>query len=95
MKVEMTKRKYTRYAENDILKEACMFCKERVSIAEIAKRLRVPRSTVSWHLLYPLKNIDYSMWVAVRKECFIHAKKPEYYMDETDLIEIGVTHKEG
>lgn len=93
--MRITKRRRARYTESDILKEACMFCKEHISIVEIAKRLQMPRSTVSWHLLYPLKNINYSLWVVVRKECFTHAKKPEYYMDETDLVEIGITHKEG
>lgn len=93
MKVEMTKRRYARYTESDILKEARMFCEARISIAGIAKRLQMSCSTVSWHLLYPLKNINYSLWVAVRKECFTHAKKPEYYMNETDLIEVGVTQR--
>ena len=86
--------KHRRYTEEDILAEAEEYLKDGVRMQDAADTLNIPLSTLSWHLLHPLKNINYNMWVAVRKRCFMYAKKPEYYMDEIDLIGIGVTHKE-
>lgn len=80
-----TVHKYRRYTKNDILTEAHMYCIEQMTIVEISERLKVPCATISWHLLYPLKDIDYRMWVKVRCKCLAYAKKPERYMDVCDI----------
>lgn len=80
-----TVHKHRRYTKNDILTEAHMYCVEQMTVIEISEQLKVPRATVSWHLLYPLKDIDYHMWVKVRCKCLAHAKKPERYMDAHDI----------
>ena len=82
--------KYRRYTKNDILTEAHMYCVEQMTVVEISERLKVPRATVSWHLLYPLKDIDYCMWVKVRCKCLAYAKKPERYMDAHDIQAVDI-----
>lgn len=85
MKAKVTKRRYT---DDDILTEARLFCELNMSIADIAKSLDIPLATVSWHLLYPLKNLNYHMWITVRYRCFAHTRKPERYLSEEDARKI-------
>lgn len=85
MKAKVTRRRYT---DDDILTEARLFCELNMSIADIAKSLGIPLATVSWHLLYPLKNLNYRMWITVRYRCFAHTRKPERYLNEEDVCKI-------
>ena len=85
MKAKVTRRRYT---DDDILTEARLFCELNMSIADIAKSLGVPLATVSWHLLYPLKNLNYRMWITVRCRCFAYTRKPERYLNEEDVYKI-------
>lgn len=86
---------YYKYSDSDVLYEAYLFCVECKSMLEISRYLKVPRSTVSWHLLYPLKDIDYMLWTEVRRKCIKHAKKPRRYIkrDDMNAIAQGATER--
>ena len=45
-----------KYSDETVLKEAELYL-EGYSITQIAKRLKMPNQTVSWHLIYPLENL--------------------------------------
>lgn len=44
------------------------------NMKEISQLLRIPVSTVSWHLIYPLYSIDFDLWKKVRSRNFKYAK---------------------
>ena len=58
--------KYRRYSEEDILAEAKEYLKDGEVLESVARTLRVPLSTLSWHLTYPLRDIDHTLWEEVR-----------------------------
>ena len=57
--------KLVKYSSTDIRTEAQLFLGGK-SIPTIASILNIPVSTVSWHLIHPLKDIDYTAWIAIR-----------------------------
>lgn len=64
---------HRRYTQEDILAEANMFLSGN-TVKQVAVTLKAPVSTVSWHLIYPLKDINYSVWVRVRVRLDKYAK---------------------
>ena len=64
---------HRRYTREDILAEANMLLTGR-TIMQVSKILNAPASTVSWHLIYPLKEIDYFLWKKVRTRLDKYAK---------------------
>lgn len=62
-----------KYTQEDILAEANMFLSGN-TIKQVAAALKAPISTVSWHLIYPLKGVNYSVWVRVRVRLDKYAK---------------------
>ena len=57
--------KHRRYTEEDILAEAREYLKDGVGMVDAAKTLGMPCSTLSWHLAYPLRYIDFALWEEV------------------------------
>lgn len=64
---------HRRYTQEDILAEANMLLSGR-TIIQVSKILSMPPSTVSWHLIYPLEEIDYYLWKKVRAKLDKYAK---------------------
>lgn len=64
---------HRRYTSEDILAEANMLLTGR-TIVQVSKIFHMPASTVSWHLIYPLKDIDYYLWRKVRAKLDKYAK---------------------
>lgn len=58
--------KHRRYTEEDILAEAREYLKDGVGLVSAAKTLCMPCSTLSWHLTYPLRYINFTLWQEVR-----------------------------
>lgn len=58
--------KHRRYTEEDILAEAREYLKDGEGLESAAKTLHMPFSTLSWHLTYPLRYIDFTLWEEVR-----------------------------
>ena len=65
-----------KYTVNDIRKEAEMYLAGK-SIPSIAAELKMPVSTVSWHLIHPLKDIDYRAWVVIRCKLLNRARNKD------------------
>lgn len=76
-----------KYTQEDILAEANMFLSGN-TIKQVAVALKVPVSTVSWHLIYPLKEIDYATWMRVR------VRLDKYAKDKSRVIPLPVHIKE-
>lgn len=70
--------KHKRYTEEDILVEAKEYLKDDARLVDVAKTLHMPLSTLSWHLLHPLRDIDFALWAEVRAKTYkfkhIHVK---------------------
>lgn len=62
--------KHRRYTEEDILAEAREYLKDGVGLVDAAKTLHMPFSTLSWHLAYPLRYIDFALWEEVRIKAY-------------------------
>lgn len=58
--------KHRRYTEEDILAEAREYLKDGEGLESAAKTLGMPCSTLSWHLTYPLRDINFTLWQEVR-----------------------------
>lgn len=58
--------KHRKYTDDDILTEAREYLKDGVKLKDVARTLRVPISTLSWHLTYPLRDINHALWEEVR-----------------------------
>ena len=58
--------KHRKYTDDDILTEAKEYLKDDVKLKDVARTLRVPVSTLSWHLTYPLRDIEHALWEEVR-----------------------------
>ena len=67
------KTKRRRYTTEDILAEANMLLTGR-TIIQVSRLFSTPPSTISWHLIYPLKEIDYALWKKVRARLDKYAK---------------------
>lgn len=64
---------HKKYTSEDILVKANMFL-AGYNLKRISNTLNTPISTVSWHLIYPLKEIDYATWMRVRDKLDKYAK---------------------
>lgn len=65
--------KLQKYTKETVIQEADLFL-QGYPIRRISKTLGVPRSTISWHLIKPLKDIDSHLWVRVRERLNKYAK---------------------
>lgn len=60
------KRAYTRYSDNQVIAEAylvltgCLY-------KDVSSMLKMPISTVGWHMKYRLKDVDKELYHRVRK----------------------------
>lgn len=73
------------YSDQHVLAEGALFlC--GCSIAQISKLLDTPRSTVSWHLIHPLKTLDYPAWIKVRAKLIRYGKNNARIREEQCLI---------
>ena len=77
--------KLRKYTSETVLREAEMYL-EGYSITQIAKQLKMPNQTVSWHLIYPLKEIDYTSWIEIRDRLLKRAKNPKRHDYEKRCI---------
>lgn len=73
--------KLYKYSAEIVSREAKLYL-EGYSIPQIAKMLKMPNQTVSWHLIYPLKEIDYWSWIEIRDKLLKRAKSPARYKYE-------------
>lgn len=64
--------KYRKYSDEDILVEANKYLEEGMTMIDVATALSMPVSTLSWHLQYRLKDIDYALWVRVYDKTLTH-----------------------
>lgn len=62
-----------KYSNQTVLKEADLLLSGH-TLNQISEILKIPISTVSWHLIKPLFFLDYSKWVEVRKRLNKFAK---------------------
>lgn len=74
-----------KYTEEQIKQEAELFLSGK-NLKQISTELGIPYSTVSWHLIYPLKQIDYPKWVAIRTRLYHYAKSYERVIDEAQYL---------
>lgn len=58
--------KCRKYTNGDILAEAKEYLKDGMKLTDVTRVLYVPLSTLSWHLTYPLRDIDRALWEEVR-----------------------------
>lgn len=56
-----------KYTKECVQREADLYLSGK-SIPAISKILRMPDSTVSWHLIHPLEKIDFVSWLRIRKK---------------------------
>lgn len=64
--------KHRKYTDEDILTEANKYLEEDMTIISAVTALSIPVSTLSWHLQYRLKGINYSLWVRVYDKTLTH-----------------------
>ena len=74
-----------KYTDREINLEAILFISGK-SILEISKLLKIPSSTISWHLIHPLKKINYTAWLTIRYKLLRRAKNTDRLIDETNEI---------
>lgn len=67
--------KLNKYTNDCVEREAELYF-TGYTITAIASRLNMPRSTVSWHLIFPLKEINFRYWLRVRQKLHDYAKNP-------------------
>lgn len=82
--------KLRKYTEQDVLYEAELFL-DGATIRTIAQVLNIPKSTVSWHLIKPLRTIDLSLYKQVRKQLNRYAKSQQRVWQD---VSIGITPKQ-
>lgn len=83
--------KHLRYTPECVKKEAEMYLSGD-SILTIARKLKMPNQTVSWHLIHPLKRIDYSAWIAIRYKLLSRAHDPERQsLEEQEILNSGIS----
>ena len=58
--------KHRKYTDDDILVETKEYLKGGMKLVDVARMLHIPISTLSWHLTYPLRDIDHTLWEEVR-----------------------------
>lgn len=75
-----------KYSRQDIKQEAQLFL-HGDSIPTISRKLGIPVSTVSWHLIHPLRRINYPAWLTIRYKLIPRAKNLERKIYEEDEIE--------
>ena len=64
---------HRKYTPEDILAEANMFLAGH-NLSQVSAALSVPMSTLSWHLIYPLRDVNYALWTQVRARLDKYAK---------------------
>lgn len=74
-----------KYTENTVLQEAEMYLKG-YTLPEISKKLRIPKSTASWHLIKPLKHINFDLYIQVRERLNKYAKSGLRFNHDLVLI---------
>ncbi len=79
-----------KYTERDIITEAEMFL-NGANIRTIAQILNIPKSTVSWHLIKPLRTIDLVLYKQVRERLNKFAKSQLRVWQDAS---IGITPKQ-
>lgn len=55
-----------KYSPETVITEADMLL-SGMKLSDISQALDIPMSTVSWHLIYPLRYINFDKWARVRK----------------------------
>lgn len=75
-----------KYSDEQIKMEAKLFL-EGNSIRKISDKLNVPKSTISWHLIHPLKRIDFESWIIIRSKLIGSAKDLLRLHNEMAIIE--------
>ena len=65
--------KLLKYSDQTVIAEADLLLAGH-TLQQISEVLKIPISTVSWHLIYPLFFLDYTKWVKVRKRLNKFAK---------------------
>jgi hypothetical protein len=63
------------------------------SLGTISRELNVPLSTVSWHLIHPLREIDERRWLKVRKQLLRFARDSKRASAEELAISVLVRCK--
>lgn len=59
--------KLAKYNAETVIQEARLVLKG-YNLHQVAQELKIPLATVSWHLLFALKNLDHPLWVEVDEE---------------------------
>lgn len=75
-----------KYTKEQVIKEADLFLTHNWTLRQVSRHLGIPHSTVSWHLIYPLKQIDYSKWITVRTKLYKYAKSHKRAEDEAQHL---------
>lgn len=57
----------SKYDLEIVIQEARLLL-EGQNLHQISKELKIPLATISWHLLFPLKVMDYPLWIQVDEE---------------------------
>lgn len=73
--------KHRKYTDEDILTEANKYLEEGMTVISVATMLSMPISTLSWHLQYRLKDIDYALWVRVYDKIVTHTGRRRLDLD--------------
>lgn len=63
-----------RYSDNDVIREAQVFLRTPGGVQAVAELLKMPRSTVHWHVDKRLVAIDKDLWWEVRKRIAYNKK---------------------
>lgn len=84
---------YRRYSKEDVLREAELYLAGK-SIPDISKELKTPFQTVSWHLMHPLRNYDYSAWIVIRNQLLHRAKNMKRKEQEQSEIQLYLNLEE-
>lgn len=71
--------KHRKYIDEDILTKANKYLEEGMTMIGVAAALSTPVSTLSWHLQYRLKDINYSLWTRVYNKIVTHTGRRRWY----------------
>lgn len=65
--------KLVKYTDRDVIIEAKLVLKG-FTMRDITELTGAPKSTISWHLIHPLKYIDFDLYTKVRRKLNKYAR---------------------
>lgn len=63
-----------KYTKEQVIKEADLFLTRNWTLKQVSRHLGIPHSTVSWHLIFVLRELNYDKWVQVRTRLHCYAR---------------------